>query len=183
MTGKSSLTTQKLVLMAMSAAIIAVLSQLSISLGPIPLTLQTFAVGLLATLLQAKEAGISVLLYLLLGAIGLPVFSGGTSGFQALLGPAAGFLWGFVIYALVTGVLTKPSKPIWHIFLANLLGDTFVFLLGALFYSLHLKVSLDDSFKTVVVPFILADTIKITLISLISPLIGRTLKTIPYFKK
>lgn len=181
MTKSTSL--QSLVLIAMSAAIIAVLSQLSISLGPIPLTLQTFAVGLMATLLRTKEASLSVLIYLLLGAVGLPVFAGGGSGFQALLGPASGFLWGFVVYAIVTSTLTSAHSPLWRIFVTNILGDSFVFILGALVYAFHLKISLMDSFTAVVLPFLLADTIKIVLITLMAPLLAKALSTIEYFQR
>ena len=72
-----------LALPAIGAAFLAVLSQLTISIGPVPITLQTFAVGLIATIFKPREAVLSAFIYLLLGAIGLPVFAGGSGGFQA----------------------------------------------------------------------------------------------------
>ncbi|KLK97640.1 Biotin transporter [Lactococcus lactis subsp. lactis] len=68
-----------LTLIALGAAIIAVLSPLSIPIGIVPVTLQTLAVGLVATVLKARETFFAILLYLLLGFIGIPVFTGGTS--------------------------------------------------------------------------------------------------------
>ena len=71
-----------LTLIALGAAIIAVLSPLAI---PVPVTLQTLAVGLVATVLKARETFFAILLYLLLGFIGIPVFTGGTSGIAFFL--------------------------------------------------------------------------------------------------
>lgn len=66
--------TYSITLIALGAALIVALSPFQIALGPIPITLQTLVIGLIATLYRPKEATLSVLLYLLLGAIGLPVF-------------------------------------------------------------------------------------------------------------
>ncbi|KXT78424.1 Substrate-specific component BioY of biotin ECF transporter [Streptococcus sp. DD13] len=113
---------RSLVYSAIGAALIAALSQIAVPLGPVPFTLQTLAIGLLATLFAPREAIASVSLYLLLGAIGLPVFAGFHGGFQVLIGPTGGFLWAFLIYAALTSSLvTLKSHPIW-IFLVNVLG-------------------------------------------------------------
>lgn len=84
-----------LTLIALGAAIIAVLSPLAIPIGIVPVTLQTLAVGLVATVLKARETFFAILLYLLLGFIGIPVFTGGTSGIAVLFGPTGGFLLAF----------------------------------------------------------------------------------------
>ena len=60
-------------------------------IGPVPFTLQNFAIGLIATVFRPREAVLSVGLYLLLGAIGLPVFANGGAGFHVLVGPSAGY--------------------------------------------------------------------------------------------
>lgn len=98
--------TKSLVYIAIGTALIAALSQISLSIGPVPFTLQTLAIGLIACLYKPKEALASVALYLALGAIGLPIFAGFSGGFAALVGPNAGFLWGFLIYAM----FIKPYK-------------------------------------------------------------------------
>ena len=75
--------TLSLILPAFSAAIIAALAQIIIPIGAVPITLQTFAVGLVAAVFKPREATLSAILYLILGAIGLPVFAGGGGGLQA----------------------------------------------------------------------------------------------------
>ena len=114
---------------AIGAALIAVLAQISLPIGPVPFTLQNFAIGLIATVLRPREAVLSVGLYLLLGAIGLPVFAGGGAGFQALVGPTAGYLWFYLVYSGLTSSLTNSDSGFVRIFLANLLGDTLVFVI------------------------------------------------------
>ena len=115
---------------AIGAALIAVLAQISLPIGPVPFTLQNFAIGLIATVFRPREAVLSVGLYLLLGAIGLPVFAGGGAGFHALIGPTAGYLWFYLVYSGLTSSLTNSDSGFVRIFLANLLGDTLVFVGG-----------------------------------------------------
>ncbi|KXT84380.1 Substrate-specific component BioY of biotin ECF transporter [Streptococcus sp. DD11] len=175
--------TFSLVLPAIGAALLAVLSQLSFSIGPVPITLQTFAVGLLATVFKSREAVLSVALYLLLGALGLPVFAGGSGGFQALLGPNAGYLWAYLLFALVTSSLTHKDRPFYVTFAANLLGDALVFVGGVL--GLHLLGGFEWSyaFAVGVTPFILPDLLKIAAITLISIPLFKSLSFHPYFSR
>lgn len=78
-------------------------------LTPVPMTLQTFFIMLAGYVLGARWGGVSILLYLLLGAAGLPVFSGGSAGAGHLLGPTAGFLWSFPIAAFVVGAFAEAG--------------------------------------------------------------------------
>ncbi|MBT5186361.1 MAG: biotin transporter BioY [Kordiimonadaceae bacterium] len=82
----------------------------SIPIGPVPLTMQTAAIMLCALLLPTAYAVMSVILYIILGMIGLPVFSGGNSGIDTLFGPTGGFLIGFPIMAFIVSYLTKDIK-------------------------------------------------------------------------
>ena len=172
-----------LALPAIGAAFLAVLSQLTISIGPVPITLQTFAVGLIATIFKPREAALSVFIYLLLGAIGLPVFAGGSGGFQALFGPSAGYLWFYLLFAFVTSSLTHKDSPFYMVFIANVLGDALVFVGGIL--GLHFLGGFDFS-KSVAVgltPFILPDLLKMVVITIISIPIFKSLKFHPYFSE
>ena len=172
-----------LALPAIGAAFLAVLSQLTISIGPVPITLQTFAVGLIATIFKPREAVLSVFIYLLLGAIGLPVFAGGSGGFQALFGPSAGYLWFYLLFALVTSSLSHKDSPFYMIFIANVLGDALVLVGGIL--GLHFLGGLDFS-KSVAVgltPFILPDLLKMIAITIISIPIFKSLKFHSYFSE
>ena len=99
------------------------------------ITLQTFAVGLVAAILKPREATLAATLYLILGAIGLPVFAGGGGGLQSFFGPSAGYLLAYPFFAFITSKLTHAETPIWKIFVAFVLGDAIVFVGGIL--SLH----------------------------------------------
>ena len=92
---KSKLTTKQIVLTSMMTAVLAVLSIVTIPLPTgVPVTLQTFAMAFCGYVLGWKLGGASSALYLILGAIGVPVYAGMSGGFGALLGPAGGFIFG-----------------------------------------------------------------------------------------
>ena len=159
---------------AIGAALIAVLAQISVPIGPVPFTLQNFAIGLIATVFRPREAVLSVGLYLLLGAIGLPVFAGGGAGFHVLVGPSAGYLWFDLLYAGITSYLIHKNSSYVRIFIANLLGDSLVFVGGIL--SLHFLAGMpfDKALAVGVIPFIIPDLAKIIAISFIGkPLLKR----------
>ena len=96
-----------LVLISVSAALITICSWISIPLGPVPFTLQTL--GILAVMLTAgcRRGTMAILVYLALGAVGVPVFAGFKGGIMSFIGPAGGFLIGFVLAALVYWLLEK----------------------------------------------------------------------------
>jgi biotin transport system substrate-specific component len=86
---------------ALLAALVAVSSFMAIHIGPVPFTLQTLFVLLAALILRPFWAAVSMGVYVLLGAIGLPVFAGGTGGIGVLFGPTGGFLFGFIAGAAI----------------------------------------------------------------------------------
>lgn len=97
-----------LALVAIFAALIAVCSIIpGVSLGPAPLTLQTFAVLLCGAVLGANRGLLAVLLYLAVGAIGLPVFAGGAAGLAPFAGPTVGYLVAFPLAAWITGFVVE----------------------------------------------------------------------------
>lgn len=166
---------------AIGAALIAVLAQISVPIGPVPFTLQNFAIGLIATVFRPREAVLSVGLYLLLGAIGLPVFAGGGAGFHVLVGPSAGYLWFDLLYAGITSYLIHKNSSYVRIFIANLLGDSLVFVGGIL--SLHFLAGMpfDKALAVGVIPFIIPDLAKIIAISFVGkPLLKRLSKESNY---
>lgn len=131
-------TTRSLVMTAMFAAVLAVLSQISIPLpGGIPITLQTFAVAFLAVILGPKYGTLAVLVYLLIGAAGIPVFAGFSGGPDALLGPSGGYLFGFLPFAALTG-LGARRKPVPSIALC-ITGLLSCHVIGLFYYYLVMK--------------------------------------------
>lgn len=168
--------TRSLTYIAIGAALIAVLSQITIPIGPVPFTLQTLAIGLLASLYPVKETLTSIGLYLLLGAIGLPVFAGFSGGFAALASPTSGFLWGFLLYGVITALLCQQTEHSLLVFFANLIGDSTCFLLGASVFRLISQASWADTLAWTILPFLLPDLAKIALITLIRPILKKQIK-------
>lgn len=166
----------ELVFAAMFAAVISVLSQFTIPLGAIPLTLQTFAVGFAVTLLGKKTGTISVGVYLLLGLIGLPVFAGGSAGFGVLFGPTGGFLIGFLFNAFVTGWLIekRPFNFTWSI-LANIVGAFITLFFGTVWLKLSGGMDWSTALMAGFVPFILPGIIKAAAAGYLGTLIEKRL--------
>ena len=105
MEGKKQLSTKSIILVGMFAAVLAVMSQIAIPMpSGVPMTLQTFAVALAGAVLGWKLGALSALVYLLLGAAGVPVFSGMSGGLGVLLGKTGGFIFGFIFMALLCGL-------------------------------------------------------------------------------
>lgn len=146
---------------AIFAGIIAALSPITIPFGLIPMTLQTFAVGLTVTILGAKNGTWAVLIYLLLGLLGLPVFAGGTAGIGVLFGPTGGFLIGFIFNGLLTGWLVeKMHYSYLGGFLGNILGAFVTLLFGTLWLKLSIDMNWLGAFNAGMVPFLLPGVIK-----------------------
>ena len=161
-----------LILPAFGAAIIAALAQIIIPIGAVPITLQTFAVGLVAAILKPREATLAATLYLILGAIGLPVFAGGGGGLQSFFGPSAGYLLAYPFFAFVTSKLTHAETPIWKIF---------VFVGGIL--SLHFlgKMGWSAAVAVGLTPFIIPDLLKGLIVALVTKPVLKALKNHSYF--
>lgn len=171
------------ILPAFGAAIIAALAQLTIPIGTVPITLQTLAIGLVASLFKPREATLSALLYLVLGAIGLPVFAGGSGGFQVFTSPSAGYLLAYPLFAYLTSQLTsKDNQSIWSILSAFILGDSLVFILGVI--SLHFLGGLTwaVAFSVGVLPFIIPDLAKGIIVSLVIKPLRKALRNERYFQ-
>lgn len=97
-----------------------VLAPLSFDLGAVPITLQSFVIIAVAALVDREISVAAILLYLLAGAAGLPIFGGFTGGWEKLIGPTAGFLWGFVLVVLYVAYEAKNKEM--HLFNAMVLG-------------------------------------------------------------
>lgn len=143
------------------AAIIAIFAQLTFPLGPIPLTGQTFAVGLTATVLDKKTTTASIFLYLLLGLIGLPVFAGGNGGVGVVFGPTGGFLVGFLANGLITSLwLEKFGHTYVSAVISNLIGAIVTLFFGTVWLWIALKNPFMQAITAGFIPFIVPGIIK-----------------------
>lgn len=150
---------KELTMIGLCAALMAVFSQISIPLpSGVPITLQPFAVVLICILLEERLGTFSILTFILIGAIGLPVYANFNSGFSAILGPTGGFLTGFLIMAFIVGLFSK-SKNKKLIFTGAYLGLIADYVVGVLQLALVLNVSIAEALVIGCYPYIIKDLI------------------------
>jgi len=158
-----------LTLIALGAALLAVFSPLALPFGPVPITLQTLAVGILASLLKPREATLAIFIYLLLGGLGLPVFSAGGAGFGVLFGPTGGFLLAFLpVGFLVALILSHYKHKAWLTFLVNLAGFALILLIGTVWFKVYNHAAWHSAFQLAFLPFVPVELLKAIVCSIIS---------------
>lgn len=158
---KSIFNIKELCFIGLTAAILCVLAPYSLPTPfGVPVTLQTFFITLVAIVLGAKPAMASTLIYILLGAFGLPVFSNFTGGWQALSGPTGGFLISFPIMAYLIGLGTDHRKRKGSLLFGIILGNLFNFTCGLFMFCAITKSSIPVGFTTCILPFLPFDMIK-----------------------
>ncbi|ASJ12829.1 biotin transporter BioY [Thermococcus thioreducens] len=150
------------------AALTAVGAQISIPVGPVPVTLQVFLVLLSGLVLGARLGFLSQLVYVLMGAVGIPVFANFQGGFAVLYGPTGGYIAAFPIAAFLTGYITEKSGRKTGMVLGSLAGVGAIYLLGWLRLGLFLAGDFHKAFLLGVLPFIPVDVIKAALAVLIA---------------
>lgn len=157
--------TTRLVLAALFTALTAVCAYISIPLPftPVPITLATLAVTLSGALLGPKYGVLSQVIYLLLGAFGVPVFHNFTGGLGILTGPTGGYLIGYLTMSFLTGLILSRSKkdtsvPI--IIIAIVTGLVSCYLLGTLWFMITSGTPLIPSLTACVLPFLPGDALK-----------------------
>lgn len=159
MNNKKFLTVQDMVLIAVFVAIITVCSFIQISVGPVPFTLQTFGVFVTAGILGTKRGTLAVIVYILLGIIGVPVFCG-AGGPGVIVGTTGGYITGFVFTALIIGIITHffEKSSTWlklgATVVAMILGDVVCFVIGTIQFMFVMKTSLTVALGYCVIPFI-----------------------------
>ena len=147
-----------MVFCALFASLMAICAWISVPVLDIAFTLQTFAVFLTLGLLGGKRGSAAILIYLLLGAAGMPVFSGFRGGLGILAGVSGGYLWGFLFSGLVYWALERFGKlP------AMIAGQLVCYLCGSLWFYLYAGGGLWLILLRCVVPYLISDAVKIAL--------------------
>ena len=172
--------TRDMTLIAVMAALICVAGPLSIAIGPIPLSLASFAVYLAGAILGWKRGSVAVALYLLIGLVGVPVFSGFSGGVQKLVGVTGGYLVGYLPCALITGLFSgepgaERSMPVWMPPLGMVLGTAALYVIGTAWFMLQTQNTLAAALGMCVLPFLLGDAVKIAAASVITVPVRRAL--------
>ena len=158
------------ILALVGSALITLCTQISLPLFPVPMTLQTFAVILIGLTYGWRLGGITVALYLLEGALGLPVFSGGKGGMIVFMGPTAGYLVGFLLAATACGWFAERGfdRSYFKLLVALLVGNVLLYAPGLLW--LGTLIGWDKPvLEYGLYPFILGDLLKIAMAVLLLP--------------
>ena len=179
---KRKFRTIDVVYIGLFAALIAVCSWVSIPLT-VPITLQTMGVCITAGLLGTKRGTISVLVYIALGLVGVPVFASFKSGAGVLLGSTGGYIIGFIFTALIVGVMvSRLGSKLWVYAVSMVLGIAVCYVFGTAWFIVVYNNSNADavSLATVlgwcVTPFIIPDLVKIALSTFICTKLKRFVK-------
>jgi biotin transport system substrate-specific component len=179
-------TVKTIVLCAMFAALCCTTAPISIPLpGGVPITLQTAAVFLAALLLGPLYGFVAVLVYVLLGAVGLPVFAGFSGGIWSLVGMSGGFIMSWPFAALLAGFIyfkfgrnKKGVVKYAEMIVAMLLGSVVIYVVGLTQFIFLTKMSIQASLLACMVPFIPGDILKMVLVAIIVPVLEKAMKSI-----
>jgi biotin transport system substrate-specific component len=155
---------KKMILISIFAALTAIGAFIIIPLpiSPVPITLQMFFTFLAGGLLGKKSGFLSQLIYLLLGAIGLPIFAGGAGGIGALFGPTAGYLYGFLIAGFIAG---WGKRNFWSKTISYSTGLIVIYILGLTGLIINTSMNINKALASGVIPFIPGDILKVLLAS------------------
>lgn len=161
---------RSMVFMAIFAALICIAGPISVPLpGMVPISLGTFAIYLTGAMLGGKRGTVSVVVYILLGAVGLPVFTGFMGGFAKLMGPTGGYIVGYIPLVLLTGIFADmPSKKHWTMPVGMVLGTAVMYTIATVWYMILTDANLATAFLNCVVMFLIGDSIKIVLTTIIA---------------
>lgn len=159
------------------AAIICVCSFIAIPVGAVPVTAALLCIMLSGIVLAPLEAVAATAVYIIIGAVGLPVFSGGSGGIGVLLGPTGGYIWAYPILALTVSLfsLIKTKKKILKYifsFIGCITGTVVCYVCGTVQYMLLTDASFYTAAVTCIIPFVIIDIIK----SIVAAFIGIPLR-------
>jgi biotin transport system substrate-specific component len=150
-----------MVLASLMAALTAVGAYIHVPIGPVPIVLSTLFVLLTGLLLGSRWGLASMGLYLLVGAIGIPVFAGGRGGLAHFFGPTGGYLLGYILSAWVTGLISEHSRGflILEIF-AVVVGSLAIYGPGVPWLKMVAHLSWTKTFVVGMIPFLIGDAVK-----------------------
>ncbi len=189
--GEGNAALRAVLLVIVGSALLIISAKIKVPFYPVPMTLQTFAVMAIAAAYGSRLAVATVLVYLAEGLLGMPVFANtppAVAGPAYFLGPTGGFLMGFVAIALIVGIATDRGwdRSVPKLFAAMIVADVVCFILGFAWLAWFAQLSsgatglgLASAWKNGVVPFLLADLVKIALAACLIPAAWRLIARKP----
>jgi biotin transport system substrate-specific component len=146
--------------------------------GGVPMTLQTFAIPLAGIILGKRNGVLAAVIYVMLGAAGVPVFHNMNGGFGIILGPTGGFILSFPLMALTAAIGAGKNNSLW---LASwlVIGAVTNYICGMLWFTAVTSAGLAAAFLVCVAPFLIMDTAKIIVAASLGKILGKVLKNAP----
>ena len=167
----------KAALVVFGSLLLAVSAQFKIPLYPVPVTGQTLVVLLIGMTYGLRLGGITIAAYLFEGALGLPVFAGGAAGAAVLMGPTAGYLFGFLLAAIAMGYLAERGmgRTVVSTIAAMVIGNCVIYLCGALWLANF--IGFGQAIAAGVLPFLYGDALKLVVAAGLMPWAWRAVKS------
>jgi len=167
----------KAALVVFGSLLLAVSAQFKIPLYPVPVTGQTLVVLLIGMTYGLRLGGITLAAYLFEGALGLPVFAGGAAGVAVLMGPTAGYLFGFLLAAIAMGYLAERGmgRTVVSTIAAMVIGNCVIYLCGALWLANF--IGFGQAIAAGVLPFLYGDALKLVVAAGLMPWAWRAVKS------
>ncbi len=164
-----------LAITAVMSAVMCVLAPIAIPVGPVPVTLATLVLLLSVYILGWKFCTVSIIIYLLLGMAGLPVFSGFSGGLAKLVGPTGGYLIGYIPMAVIAGLfIEKTRNRLMHI-VGMVLGTAVLYVFGTAWFCVLTSSALGTALTLCVIPFLPGDIAKIVVALLFGSVLRKSL--------
>lgn len=153
---------RKLLTTTSAALLLGLAANISIPTYPVPFTLQSLAVLLIGAFLGRKLGALAIIQYLILGAIGLPLFANGSGGIMALASPSSGYLYGYVFSAYLAGFAAERGYDRHFILglIAFACAHQLLFVFGVVYLMGYLHITLIDALKVGYLPFVGVDVLK-----------------------
>jgi biotin transport system substrate-specific component len=167
---KKILSIRNMMFIALFAALLSAVAPFSVDIGPVPLTFATLVIYLAAAVLGSVKGTIAVVIYIMLGAFGLPVFSRFQGGFHVIAGTTGGFILGYIPLAFVTGIFADwfPRK-IWANVLGMVIGTIILYTVGTVWFKSLTGNPLGAALAMTFYPFLPGDVAKIIVAVMTAP--------------
>ena len=153
---------------AIFASIICILAPFSLPIGPVPISLATFAIYLVSGMQKPSRAVTAVCVYILIGMTGIPVFSNFMGGFERIVSPTGGYIIGYIPLVLIPSFILRYNRKFYMYPIAMVCGTIALYACGLGWFMFSMKVSLAKALAVTVLPFIAFDAVKIVIASIAS---------------
>ena len=173
---ENNMNIRQIAIIGVITAVICILGPLSIPIGVVPISFTNLAIYFALYTLGMRKGTLSYIVYMLIGLVGIPVFSGFSGGLPKLVGPTGGYIIGFIFMAIIGGWFINKFWNKWYLSLIGMVVGTAVcYLFGTVWLAYQAHMSLGAAFSAGVIPFIPGDMVKILIAAFVGPQIRRGL--------